>query len=66
MTAIFCISIAMVFIAAVIRVLMHFVDNLNERRNHAETQSGLETVVNILTMAMIALCIIWYVCSFYL
>jgi len=64
MTAIFCISITMVFVAAVIRVLLHFVDNLNEKRNHAETQRGLETVVNILTLVMIGLCIIWYVCSF--
>lgn len=64
MTAIFCISITMVFVAAVIRVLLHFADNLTEKRNHAETQRGLEVVVNILTIAMIGLCIIWYVYSF--
>lgn len=65
MTAIFCISMAMVFVAAVIRVLLHFIDNVSERKNHAETQARLERVVNILTVAMVGLCIIWYISSFY-
>lgn len=64
MTAIFCVSIAVIFVAVVVRVLMHFVDNVNERRNHSETQAGLERLVNILTVAMLALCMIWYALSF--